>query len=621
MNKSNLVKIKFPHFLKDWDDKKNKGLDKNKITTGSSKILIDWKCFKCGYEWKQKVINRVKHNTQCKKCSNESTLLSNIFPDLYKEIDENKNKNIDTRVLTVGSSKKIWWRCEKGHTWFQNVDTRVKLRTTCPTCKNLFNSIVKTHPELIEEWDYDKNKELKPESLTKGSNKRVWWKCKNGHSYQSLVYHRTNGSGCRKCITYKRGKIPFFQDYPNLEKEWNYEKNKNIDPNEFTSGSNKIVWWICENKHSYECDIWRKSHRHSGCPYCRGTKVNQSNSLQSLRPDICKEWDYEKNKEIDPSEISVGSSRIVWWKCKYGHTWESYVYNRTKRKGTTCPKCSGRTSSEKTSLFHLFPDLIQEWDYESNKEVDPQNIRPGSHKKVNWVCRFNSKHKWETPIYSRTSKGNFGCPFCSGRFTLKEDSIGILNPPFMKEWDWGKNKNLDPFSLSPKSDIKVWWQCLNEKQHFWRTNISHRTLGTGCPYCSFTKLIVNRYFNKFKLTDSDKISLYYLVFYNQDEFFYKIGITKNSVEVRYSRLFEKTGYKIVKIRVIKSTVYDVVNMEQTIHRKVSRNLDSKLIKYKPKIYFEGISECYEVPHGLRIHEEKIKQNYRKNENITSIYKI
>jgi hypothetical protein len=620
MNNCNLLKIKYPNYIKDWDENKNKGLDKNKITVGSSRILIDWKCNKCGYEWRQKVDRRILHKTECKVCLGKDRLLMFTHPHLFLELDKKKNKDINIKLLTNKTSKKIWWICKNDHSWYQNIDTRVKLGSTCRGCMTFKESIAITHHELLKEWDYVKNPDLDPNFLTKGSNKSVWWKCEEGHSYKTQIYHRTKGSGCIKCKTYKN-RLPFLEEYPSLETEWDYEKNKGINQKKISSGSNKKVWWRCKKNHSYECDIWSKTNRNSSCPYCKGLKIDTSNSLLGLRPDLCKQWDFESNIGLSPTEIPVSSNKKVWWKCEKGHSWESLVYNRTKKNGTACPMCSGRTSSNNTSLIFLFPDLMNEWDYEKNVEIDPENLRPGSHKKVGWVCKLNPIHKWETPIYSRTSKGNYGCPYCSGKFTQKEDSIGFINPPYMKEWDWKKNKEFDAFSLSPKSEKKVWWFCLNDKKHFWKTNISSRTTGTGCPYCSFTKIIVRRYIDKFKVIETDKISLYYLIFYNINEAFYKIGITKNTIEDRYKDLFEKTGYKIIKVRVIKKTLQEIVNMEQTIHIKVSRNLDTKLIKYKPKNYFGGISECYEIPSGLKVYDISLKNNYEKNQNIISIYKL
>ena len=48
-------------------------------------------------------------------------------------------------------------------------------------------------PELIKEWHPTKNGELKPEEVTSGSNKKVWWKCEKGleHEWQTTVNSRT----------------------------------------------------------------------------------------------------------------------------------------------------------------------------------------------------------------------------------------------------------------------------------------------------------------------------------------------------------------------------------------------------------------------------------------------
>ena len=37
--------------------------------------------------------------------------------------------------------------------------------------------------------------------------------------------------------------------FPNLVKEWDYEKNGTLTPFNISYGSNKKVWWMCENKH------------------------------------------------------------------------------------------------------------------------------------------------------------------------------------------------------------------------------------------------------------------------------------------------------------------------------------------------------------------------------------
>ena len=52
-------------------------------------------------------------------------------------------------------------------------------------------------------------------------------------------------------------------------------------------------------------------------------------SLAYKHPEIAKEWDSEKNDDMTSEDVTYGSSKIVWWKCKNGHGWEQKIYNRT----------------------------------------------------------------------------------------------------------------------------------------------------------------------------------------------------------------------------------------------------------------------------------------------------
>ena len=47
------------------------------------------------------------------------------------------------------------------------------------------NSLAAVHPELIAEWS-DRNLPLTPDSVTFGSNKKVWWKGACGHEYNGF---------------------------------------------------------------------------------------------------------------------------------------------------------------------------------------------------------------------------------------------------------------------------------------------------------------------------------------------------------------------------------------------------------------------------------------------------
>ena len=53
------------------------------------------------------------------------------------------------------------------------------------------NNLAKCFPEISKEWDYNKNGDLKPEMFFPKSGKKVWWKCKQGHSWLASIDSRT----------------------------------------------------------------------------------------------------------------------------------------------------------------------------------------------------------------------------------------------------------------------------------------------------------------------------------------------------------------------------------------------------------------------------------------------
>ena len=53
------------------------------------------------------------------------------------------------------------------------------------------NDLATLRPDIASEWDKDRNDGLMPWDVTCGSEKKVWWKCNNDHSWQTVVYSRT----------------------------------------------------------------------------------------------------------------------------------------------------------------------------------------------------------------------------------------------------------------------------------------------------------------------------------------------------------------------------------------------------------------------------------------------
>ena len=470
----------YPDLMKQWDYEKNE-INPLQMTVGSA-AMAWWICDK-GHSWEEGIRYRVR-GYGCPYCSGKRFRvgyndLQTCRPELINEWDHGKNDVLPSQVKYT-AKEKAWWVCHLGHSWEAVIYSRSAGRG-CPYCAGQallvgFNDLESQRPDIASEWDYEKN-ELSPSQVTLKSGKMIWWKCKHGHSWQAKVHSRSNGCGCPYCSG--RALLKGFNDVktlrPLLIEEWDYEKNE-IHPSQVAPGSDTRVWWKCERGHSWKATIGSRS-RGAGCPYCAGNRVLYGfNDLETQRPEVAKEWDYEKNL-LPPSVFTYGSTKIAWWRCKLGHSWEYTISARSGGYG--CPYCSGqRVLAGFNDLETRNPKLAAEWDYEKN-EFAPSQVTSGTQQKAWWKCELG--HSWYAEINSRNA--GKGCPYCAGRYLLQGfNDFHTRNPELVKEWDYDKNE-VSPSQVIAFTQQKVWWLCTGHG-HSWEATISNRKNGIGCPYCS-----------------------------------------------------------------------------------------------------------------------------------------
>jgi hypothetical protein len=129
-------------------------------------------------------------------------------------------------------------------------------------------------------------------------------------------------------------------------------------------------------------------------------------SLEDIIPFLAQEWHHTKNGNLTPKDVSPGAHKKIWWQCRKGHEWEAVVYTRSK--GVGCPYCSGRAAYKENCLATISPALAKEWHPTKNGNLTPDDITPGSNKKVWWQC--GRGHEWKASVSNR-SRGT-GCSFC-----------------------------------------------------------------------------------------------------------------------------------------------------------------------------------------------------------------
>jgi positive regulator of sigma E activity len=215
--------------------------------------------------------------------------------------------------------------------------------------------LIDAHPEVASLWDYKKNCGWGPEDFSSASCTIVWWKCPEGddHEWKLSISSRTGKGtyGCPFCTGRKACKANSLQTLaPEVAARWHKKKNGKLTPSDVTLKSNKKVWWICPDFPSHEWtaqvfEVQRSSS--SGCPFCAGQKVCDTNSLTSMFSKIAKQWHPSKNGKLNPAEFTAGSNKKVWWQCEKGHSWKAAIYERTRDRATGCVTCCAVQSRER----------------------------------------------------------------------------------------------------------------------------------------------------------------------------------------------------------------------------------------------------------------------------------
>lgn len=442
--------------LDEWDYEENEkelNLPKSpsEITKANPKFLIHWRCNVCGYKWKTTVNKRTikdkntGHGSGCPRCSKSGTseseqaclfYLKKAFPDLiYRE------KNIIGKELDFYIPSKNTGIEFDGFLFHKN-----KLRNDNKKdylCKEKGVYLIRIRDNKLEHTKYAKIIDC---SITD----------------KSLNYAILE---CFKALNY----VPNFKV--------NIEDDKA-----------KII----------------KAFR----------KRELDESLAVLFPKLVKEWDNEKNGYLKPENFSPGEKYLAWWKCgNCGYSWRARIYTRTKKyKNHGCPKCglkkqgetysknrAKRMSVERYCIENNLKRILDEWDYEANKQDYrtpdiPSEASYSCNRKIHWKCSYCG-HKWTSEPYYRY-KGKYNCPKCNNKLVVKgkNDFLSwckLNKPTLLNEYDYEANKeyniDLSKIKFDSYSKQKVWWKC-STCGHKWQARFADRTVqNKGCKLCGNLK--------------------------------------------------------------------------------------------------------------------------------------
>ena len=354
-------------------------------------------------------------------------------------------------------------------------------------------------PVLAAQWHPTKNGTLRPEDISGGSAKPIWWKCEKDpkHEWQATPNDRTNKNvGCIYCSgkgVSDKNRLTI--RHPDIAIEWHPSKNSPLTPDEVSFSSHEIVWWQCQKnpRHEWEASVNNRtkrkssSKRSSGCPHCSGTRITEENTLAANAPELLEEWHPTKNTEFDPHSVHRGSKKKAWWQCRKNprHEWEAAILSRSrKKKPAGCPYCAGLRVLPEQSLASIHPEIAALLHPTENGDLRADQLPPRSNRKIWWICKkYPELHPWKASPDQLVRQGP-NCPYCGNKKACSTNSLAAICPEPAAEWHPELNGNLTPDDVVWGSATRAWWQCLIDPDHIWRTAINNRTKkGSGCPYC------------------------------------------------------------------------------------------------------------------------------------------
>ena len=194
-----------PQIASEWSER-NYPLKPDMVTVFANR-KVWWRCSK-GHEWNTLISTR-SGGSGCPYCSGQLLLkgfndFATTHPQLAQEWSD-RNLPLTPDMINEKSRRNVWWKCrECGYEWQSVVYARVK-GTVCPVCADRavmagYNDLATTDAHLLSEWDYEKNKDISPNKISRHSMQSVWWKCSLGHSWKAKISEKAiEGKGCKVC--------------------------------------------------------------------------------------------------------------------------------------------------------------------------------------------------------------------------------------------------------------------------------------------------------------------------------------------------------------------------------------------------------------------------------------
>ncbi|MFJ7831850.1 zinc-ribbon domain-containing protein [Peribacillus sp. NPDC097284] len=301
-----------------------------------------WKC-KEGHKW-EAPYSRIKSGGWCPVCN-----VKNRADKKRKYTIEDMRllaKNLGGSCLSeefVSVTKKLLWKCARGHEWDAIPSPMIHRGVWCPSCARERaanpeltvindNKVVSANSRrLTIEHARKLAEEKKGRCLSDkyiNARMKLTWKCEEGHTWEAPYDSIRSGRWCRVCARIEPNTIEKAQQLA-------AKKNGRCLSREYRNTSEKLTW-MCAEGHKWEASY---SNVYSGkwCKVCARNEpktIKDAHQLAKSRLGKCLSSEY------------VNAHEKLTWECSGGHVFEMNYNNA--QQGKWCGYCHRKLNEQKS---------------------------------------------------------------------------------------------------------------------------------------------------------------------------------------------------------------------------------------------------------------------------------
>lgn len=420
------------------------------------------------------------------------------------------------------------------------------------TTLEIINQFIKTHGNR---YDYSLVVYLH-------SQQKVKIICRTHGIFEQLAGAHRRGQGCAQCM-YDEKRFTVnqvfkkFKDIHQDRYDYSLVNYVNIDSK---------IKIICSTHGVFEQTPWNHLQG-NGCPKCIGRHKTKEEIIKAFTGVHGYKYDYS----LVEYKFMMSKVKII---CRVHGVFEQTPQKHIKGNG--CARCSGTYLLTTEEIIEQFKNIHgSKYDYSL---VDYVNI----HSRVKIICP-------EHGVFRQTAgshKAGNGCPKCAGNYNLNTiEVVKQFNAIHGERYDYSKVVYKNIFH-------KVQIIC-RDHGSFFQSAKSHRD-GSGCPKCVITiDYTKDSYINLCKTYASGDSHLYVIQCFDENELFYKVGISYYGANRRFNSK-GKMPYNFKILNEIKGNAELVWDLEKKIHKLL------KQYRIAPIKAFHGSTECFrEIPHKVK----------------------